>query len=53
MFQGRVHTAKDSPFGYEIELIDLIGRDVKSGGHALLFGDAKTIPKLDGRKPEK
>ena len=53
MFQGRIRTAKDSPFGYEIELIDLIGRNVQTGGSALLHGDAKTIPLLDNRKPEK
>jgi hypothetical protein len=53
MFHGLVHTAKGTPFGYEIELTDLIGRDVKSGGAVTLYGDAKTIPLLDSRKPEK
>jgi hypothetical protein len=53
MFHGLVKTAKDGPFGYEIELIDLIGRDVKTGGHVILHGDARTIPLLDGKKPEK
>ncbi|MFO0969163.1 MAG: hypothetical protein U0793_26715 [Gemmataceae bacterium] len=50
MFQGRVKTAKGTDFGYEIELIDLIGRNVKSGGSTLLFGDAKTIPRLEGKR---
>lgn len=50
MFHGRVRTAKDTPFGYHLELIDLVGRDVKTGGHVLLHGDGKTIPLLDGRK---
>lgn len=53
MFHGRVRIAKGTPMGYEIELIDFIGRDVKTGGSLLLFGDAKTIPLLDGKKPEK
>jgi hypothetical protein len=53
MFHGRVRTAKDTAFGYEIELVDLIGRDVKSGGETVLYGDAKSIPLLGGRKPEK
>lgn len=53
MFHGRVKTSKEDDFGYVIELIDLIGRDVKSGGHTLLHGDGKTIPLLDNRKPEK
>ena len=52
-FHGRIKTAKESPFGYEIELIDLIGKNAKTGGHMVLFGDGKTIPLLDGRKPEK
>lgn len=53
MFHGWVRATKDNPFGYEIELIDLVGRNFKSGGHVLLYGDAKTIPLLDGRKPDK
>jgi hypothetical protein len=47
MFHGRVRSAAGTPFGYEIELIDLIGRDVKSGGPAVLHGDARTIPRLE------
>jgi hypothetical protein len=50
MFHGRVKTAKGSAFGYEIELLDLIGRNVKSGGSIVLFGDAKTIPRLESKK---
>ncbi len=50
MFQGRVKTAKGTDFGYEIELIDLIGRDVKTGGATLLYGDAKTIPRLESKR---
>jgi hypothetical protein len=53
MFHGRVRTAKGTDFGYEIELIDLVGQDVKNGSHLVLFGDAKTIPLLDGRRPER
>lgn len=50
MFRGRVKTAKDTPFGYRIELIDLIGRNTKSGGDLVLFGDAKGIPLLEAKK---
>lgn len=50
MFHGRIHAAKETAFGYRIELIDLIGRNVQTGGHIVLFGDAKTIPLLDGKK---
>lgn len=50
MFHGRVKTAKGTKFGYEIELIDLIGRNVKSGGSIVLHGDAKGIPRLESKK---
>jgi hypothetical protein len=50
MFHGRVRTAPGTAFGYEIELIDLIGRDVKSGGPAVLHGDARAIPRLESKK---
>lgn len=52
-FHGLIKTAKDAPFGYEIELIDLIGKNPKTGGHVVLFGDTKTIPLLDGKAPPK
>ncbi len=50
-FHGIVKTAKGTDFGYEIELVDLIGKNTKSGGHTVLFGDAKTIPRLDNKNP--
>ena len=53
MFHGRILATKSNDFGYEIELIDLIGRDVRTGGHTMLHGDGKSIPLLDGKKPEK
>jgi hypothetical protein len=52
-FHGLVKATKDDPFGYEIELIDLIGKNPKTGGHTVLFGDAKTIPRLDNKNPPK
>lgn len=52
MFHGRIKTAKGTQFGYEIELIDLIGNDKKTGNGSIVYGDGKTIPKLDGRKPQ-
>lgn len=51
-FQGRVKATNENSFGYEIELIDLIGRDLKKGGAKVLYGDAKSIPLLDDRKPK-
>jgi hypothetical protein len=50
MFHGLVRATKDNPFGYEIELLDLIGRKVETGGSLVLHGDAKTIPLLDNKK---
>ncbi len=50
MFRGRVRTNKDRPFGYELELLDLIGRNVKSGGATILHGDARSIPRLESKK---
>jgi hypothetical protein len=51
MYHGRIRSTKANPFGFEVELMQLIGRDPKTGGSAVLHGDASTIPKLDGRKP--
>jgi hypothetical protein len=52
-FHGLVRATKGNPLGYEIELIDLIGKDPKTGGHTVLYGDAKTIPLLDKTPPRK
>lgn len=51
MFRGRLRTAKENPFGFELELLDLIGRDVKTGGPLILHGDANSIPLLDSQPP--
>ena len=49
MFHGLIRTAKDNPFGYEIELLHLVGPD--AGGNGVVHhGDARTIPVLDGKK---
>jgi hypothetical protein len=52
-FHGLVKATKENPFGYEIELIDLIGKNPKTGGHTVLYGDAKSIPRLDNKNPPK
>ena len=36
-----------------LELVDLIGRDVKNGGATVLYGDARSIPRLETKKPAK
>ena len=49
MFHGLIHSTKENPFGYEIELLHLVGPD--EGGNGVVFhGDAKTLPVLDGKK---
>ncbi len=49
MFHGLIRATKDNPFGYEIELLHLVGPDIQGNGVAY-HGDAKTIPVLDGKK---
>jgi hypothetical protein len=49
MFHGLIRATKENPFGYEIELLHLVGPD--EGGNGVVFhGDAKTLPVLDGKK---
>lgn len=48
MFHGLVHATKDNDFGFEIELLHLVGPD-KDGNGVVFFGDA-SMPKLDRKK---
>ncbi len=50
MFHGLVKEAKDNPFGYEIELLHLVGPDAGGNG-VVMYGDPSTIPALDKKKP--
>jgi hypothetical protein len=52
MFHGLIHAAKENAFGYEIELLHLFGPDSQGNGVAL-YGDGKTVPLLDRKKPAK
>jgi hypothetical protein len=52
MFHGLVHATDDNPFGYEIELLHLFGPDAQGSG-VVFFGDPKTVPLLDLKKPDK
>ncbi len=49
MFHGLIRTAKDQKFGYEIELLHLVGPD-KGGNGVVFFGDPKTMPLLEKKK---
>lgn len=49
MFHGVIRTAKAQPFGYEIDLLHLVGPD-KGGNGVVFFGDAKAIPLLEKKK---
>ena len=49
MFHGVIHTAKDQKFGYEIELLHLVGPD-KNGNGGVFYGDAKTLVGLEKKK---
>ena len=48
MFHGLVRATKDNDFGYEIELLHLVGPD-KDGNGVVFFGD-DSMPKLDRKK---
>jgi hypothetical protein len=49
MFHGLIRATKANAFGYEIELLHLVGPD--AGGNGVAYhGDAKMIPILDGKK---
>jgi hypothetical protein len=52
MFHGLVRMARDSPFGYEIDLLHLFGPDAQGNGVAFV-GDGRTVPVLDSKKPGK
>jgi hypothetical protein len=52
MFHGLIHATKESPFGYEMELLHLVGPEVQGSG-VVFDGDARAIPRLDMRKPPK
>lgn len=49
MFHGRIRTAKDQKFGYEIEVLHLVGPD-RGGNGVVYFGDPKTLVGLDKKK---
>ena len=49
MFHGVIRTAKDQKFGYEIDVLHLVGPD-KGGNGVVFFGDAKTLVGLEMKK---
>jgi hypothetical protein len=49
MFHGVIRTNKDQKFGYEIELLHLVGPD-KGGNGVVFFGDAKMLLGLEKKK---
>lgn len=51
LYHGLVRTTKSNAFGFEIELLHLIGRNPQTGGGDVLFGPPGTLPLLDNRKP--
>lgn len=50
MFHGLIRSTKDNDFGYEIELINLVGPD-KGGNGVVFYGDPKALVPLDKKKP--
>ena len=53
VFRGFVRSTKENPFGFELEITHLIGRDPKTKVTTILHGDPKQIPRLNTRAPEK
>jgi hypothetical protein len=49
MFHGLVRATRANSFGYEIELLHLFGPDNQGNGQ-VLYGDAKTVPRLEMKK---
>jgi hypothetical protein len=49
MFHGLIRAAPGTPFGYEIELLNLVGPD-KQGNGTVLFGDPKLLLPLDRKR---
>ena len=49
MFHGIIRTAKHQTFGYEIEVLHLVGPG-KGGNGVVFHGDPKTLPMLDKKK---
>ena len=52
MFHGLVRQTQENPFGYEIELLNLVGQDSQGNG-TVFYGDPKVMTPLDQRKPQK
>ncbi|MBM3996975.1 MAG: hypothetical protein FJ303_22910 [Planctomycetes bacterium] len=49
MFHGVIRTAKNQKFGYEIDVLHLVGPD-KGGNGVVFHGDPKTLVPLDRKK---
>lgn len=49
MFHGVIRRAKQQAFGYEIEVLHLVGPD-KGGNGVAFYGDTKTLPLLDKKR---
>ena len=49
MFHGLIREAPGTPFGYEIDLLHLVGQD-SGGSGVVLHGNPKAIPLLDQKK---
>ncbi len=47
IFRGFVRSTKDNPFGHELEVTHLLGKDPKTNRSKLFVGDPKEVPKLN------
>ena len=53
VFRGFVRTTKDNPFGFELEITHLTGKNPKTEVTTILYGNPKQIPRLNTRALEK
>ncbi|MDP6501998.1 MAG: hypothetical protein QF886_00220 [Planctomycetota bacterium] len=52
VFRGYVHPAKGSEFGYEIKVVNLMGKETRTRRPIMLYGNDVTVPALDKNRPD-
>ena len=51
VFRGYVHSAKESQFGYEIRVVNLMGKEIRNRRSIMLYGRDTAVPVLDKIRP--
>jgi hypothetical protein len=53
VFRGYVHSAKDSEFGYEIKVVNLMGKETRTRRPVMLYGNDVAVLVLDKIPPDR